>query len=73
MIDIKELPKLKRDRIAGEIYLYKERKVKWNGKYIDSRICEFEYCNIIHSYNFEGYKILNGAEKNFHEKLKETV
>ena len=30
MINIKELPKSTKDRITDEIYLYKERKVKWN-------------------------------------------
>jgi len=51
MIDIKELPKLKRDRIAGEIYFYKERKVKWDGKCLRD-VCQYKNCKKRSNFNF---------------------
>ena len=56
MIYMKELPESIKDRIVGKIYLYKERKVKWTGTQIESRICEFEDCKLRSNFNFSGEK-----------------
>jgi hypothetical protein len=54
MINIKELPESTKDRITDEIYIRDNIKVKWTGKNIEKRVCQFENCKKRCCYNFEG-------------------